>query len=64
MTDWTIVIAGNGDAAAAAERAMILVRQLEQTGHHIAHGSCTTGDRRSVVHGGLPRHLTPMQAEA
>ena len=62
MADWTIVIAGNGDAAAASDKAAALVRQLESSGHHIAHASCTTGDRRSVMH--VTPRLTPAAASA
>jgi len=62
MSDWTIVIAGSGDAASAADRVAALVRQLESSGQHIAHATCTTGDRRSVMHV-MPR-LTPAPASA
>lgn len=53
---WTIVIAGNGDAAVAAERAASMVRRLETEGQHIAYGACTTGHRRQVVFLTPPPH--------
>jgi hypothetical protein len=62
MADWTIVIAGSGDAASAADKCAALVRQLESSGQHIAHGTCTTGDRRSVVH--VTPRLTPVHSQA